>query len=502
MINGTGAPNPGAVAFTITPATLGDLYSLVPATFRTGTAPPVGTPEYFMAVNSSASAGTVETQVYAWRFHVDFVTPANSTFGLGATTHRMAIVTVNGFVDAFTATASNIVPQTGTTALLDTLGDKIMTPVVYQNLGGVESLYASQTVNNNQGGTGPTAIRWYQFNVTGSTIPATPVQQQTFNNAADGLWRWMPSISVDAQGNMAIAYSASSSTSEPSIRYAGRLAADPLNTLAQGEAVMTAGGGHQTSCSGRWGDYSALSIDPADNLTFWHTHEYYSATSSGCWNTRIGNFKFQTGGATPTPTPTPSATPTATPSVTPGGTPTPTPTPYPATPTATPSATPGGTPTPTPTHQHPTATPATPTATPTPTPTATPTATPTRHLHQPRPQHQPQRRDAATPTVTPLRRHLHQHQRQQPPPPCTDRTTPTPTPTPTPTCPHHPQRQRQHPSRLQRRRPSTSPLVCAFRLATTLASAGSSSRGQRPKHVLLRVKGPSLTGFGIAQCAG
>ena len=55
---------------------------------------------------------------------------------------------------------------------------------------------------------------------------------------------------------------------------------------------VTAGGGHQTSTSGRWGDYSALAIDPADNLTFWHTHEYYSATSNAAWNTRIGSFKF------------------------------------------------------------------------------------------------------------------------------------------------------------------------------------------------------------------
>src|SRR5205085_4632952 len=112
-----------------------------------------------------------------------------------------SIITVTPFVDAYTATTSAIVPQVGTTALLDTLGDKLMTPLVYQNLGGVESIYASHTVNNNQNGTGPTAIRWYQFNVTGNTIPATPAQQQTFNNNADGLWRFMPSINVDRQGN-------------------------------------------------------------------------------------------------------------------------------------------------------------------------------------------------------------------------------------------------------------------------------------------------------------
>jgi hypothetical protein len=291
MINGTGAPNPGAVAFTILPAGLGDSYSLVPATFRAGSAPPIGTTEYFLAVDSPATADVVLTQVKAWKFHVDFTTPGNSTFGVGANRTPDGTITVNGFVDAFTTTTL-LVPQNGTPRKLDTLGDKIMTPLVYQNLGGTESLWASQTVNNNQGGTGPTAIRWYQFNVTGGTIPSTPAQQQTFNNSADGLWRWMPSIAVDAQGNMAIGYSVSSATSEPSIRYAGRLAGDAANSLAQGEALMIAGVGHQTSSSGRWGDYSYLSIDPTDNLTFWHTNEYFTATSSAGWSTRVGKFKF------------------------------------------------------------------------------------------------------------------------------------------------------------------------------------------------------------------
>ncbi|MGA9998369.1 MAG: DUF4214 domain-containing protein, partial [Pyrinomonadaceae bacterium] len=298
MVNGTGAPNPGAIAFTITPANLGDKYSLVPATFRNGISPVTGgttvTPEYFMAINSSATAGTVENQVFTWRFHADFVTPANSTFGVGAGHTPDGTTTVTNFVDAFTSAGTAIVPQNGTTRLLDTLGDKLMYPLVYQNLGGVESIYASHTINNNQGGTGPTAIRWYQLNVTGSTIPATPTQQQTFNNAADGLWRFMPSLAVDGAGNLAIGYAESSSTTEPAIAYAGRLLADPPNTLAQGEAILQAGGGHQTSASGRWGDYSATHIDPTDNCSFWHTNEYYSATSGSAWNTRIGTFKFPT----------------------------------------------------------------------------------------------------------------------------------------------------------------------------------------------------------------
>ena len=56
---------------------------------------------------------------------------------------------------------------------------------------------------------GPTAVSWYQFDVTGGSFPATPVQQQEWTNGNDGLWRWMASIAVDQDGNTAIGYSTS-----------------------------------------------------------------------------------------------------------------------------------------------------------------------------------------------------------------------------------------------------------------------------------------------------
>ena len=204
-----------------------------------------------MDVNSSSTAGTVETQVFVRRFHVDFATPANSTFGVGAAHTPDGIITVNGFKDAFSATTSDLCPNgtVTTTQWLDTLGDKIMYPLIYQNLGGVESIYADQTIllATDATLTGPTAVRWYQFNMTGNTIPATPTQQQDWNNGADGLFRWMPSINVDWQGNVAIGYSTSSTTLNPEIRYAGRLAGDPPNDMAQGEATLITAGGHQTT---------------------------------------------------------------------------------------------------------------------------------------------------------------------------------------------------------------------------------------------------------------
>ena len=169
-----------------------------------------------------------------------------------------------------------------------------MYPLIYQNIGGVESIYADQTIllATDATLTGPTAVRWYQFNMTGNTIPATPTQQQDWNNGADGLFRWMPSINVDWQGNVAIGYSTSSTTLNPEIRYAGRLAGDPPNDMAQGEATLITSGGHQTNNPGRWGDYSTMFVDPTDSCTFWHTNEYYTATSGAGWATRVGSFRF------------------------------------------------------------------------------------------------------------------------------------------------------------------------------------------------------------------
>jgi len=295
-----------AIGFTLSATDVGASYSFIAATFREGDPPPSGTNDMVLAIDSPATGGVTLTQVHARFFHVDFVNPANAVFGLGPNHAPNAEITVDGFIDAFTNTTSDLVPQQGTSVTLDTLGDKIMTPVYYQNLAGTESLWADSTVCTEATCAQPTGVRWYQFDVTGNIFPATPVQQQTWTNNNDGLWRWMPSITVDQSGNTVIGYSASSTTAVPSIRYAGRLVNDPPSNLAEGEAVMFAGVGPQTSHS-RWGDYTRTEVDPSNGMDFWHINQY---VSGGEWHTRIGKFNFVGPQGTPTPTPTPTPIPT------------------------------------------------------------------------------------------------------------------------------------------------------------------------------------------------
>ena len=83
-------------------------------------------------------------------------------------------------------------------------------------------------------------MQWAQINVTAGTVAATPVQQQIYSPDSV-IHRFMGSLAVDSQGNMALGFSASSSAVFPQIRYAGRLAGDTLSTLGQGEATLFAG---------------------------------------------------------------------------------------------------------------------------------------------------------------------------------------------------------------------------------------------------------------------
>src|SRR4029077_1851011 len=115
----TGGPA-HAIGFTLSATDVGASYSFVAATAKPiGDPAPAGRNEMVLAIDSPASGGVTLTQVHARFFHVDFATPANSTFGVGAGHAPNAEIAVNGFIDAFTNT-TDLVPQSGPSIKLDT----------------------------------------------------------------------------------------------------------------------------------------------------------------------------------------------------------------------------------------------------------------------------------------------------------------------------------------------------------------------------------------------
>jgi hypothetical protein len=140
---------------------------------------------------------------------------------------------------------------------------------------------------------GHAGVRWYELRNTGSGWSI--YQQGTYSPDAEH--RWMGSVALNGAGDIGLEYTASSSNIYPQIRYTGRFKDDPLGTMTIAEGTIVAGGGAQTSPS-RWGDYSMMSVDPVDDMTFWATNEYYQQDGSYDWNTRIAAISL--GGATTT----------------------------------------------------------------------------------------------------------------------------------------------------------------------------------------------------------
>jgi alkylated DNA nucleotide flippase Atl1 len=247
---------------------------LQPVDLDGSTLPPAGAPANFLL--------WPDTNTYrVYHFHVDFSNPANTTFTLfGSSPAAPFTVMCPG--------NRSCIPQKGTTARLDAIGDRLMFRSTYRNFGDHESIVGNYTVSVS----GIAGIRW--FELRGVTAgPVSTFQEGTYS--PDSTHRWMGSIAMDKQGNMLLGFSASDANIFPQIRYTGRLVTDPLGTMPQGEAHLFDGTGSQNDNSFfRWGDYSDMTVDPVDDQTFWYTQEYYATTSSFNWRTRIGNTKLGT----------------------------------------------------------------------------------------------------------------------------------------------------------------------------------------------------------------
>jgi hypothetical protein len=247
--------------------------SLLPSDVDGTTAPPAGEPDFFMNFGSNS--------LNLFKFHVDFTTPANSTF-TGPTVISVA---------AFTAACSGggtCIPQPSTSNKLDSLADRLMYRLAYRNFGTHESLVVTHSVTVSvHKRSSVTGVRWYEIR-SPNGMP-TVFQQGTFSPDANS--RWMGSIAMDKNGDIALGYSESSGSLFPSIAYTGRVPSDALGTMESENTIIT-GLGSQTGSLHRWGDYSSMSIDPSDDCTFWYTTEYLQATGSFNWSTRIASFKF------------------------------------------------------------------------------------------------------------------------------------------------------------------------------------------------------------------
>jgi len=237
---------------------------------------PAGTPGQFITINDDGWGGSDQIWIYA--LNANWTTPANSTFA------RTQTIAVNAFDSDFGSSWDNI-SQPGSQKL-DAVNQILMYRAQYINFGSYQSIVCCHTVDVDN--TDHAGIRWYELRNTGSGWSIR--QQGTY--APDAHSRWMGSISMNINGEIGLGYSISSTTLYPGIRIVGQSAS--ANSAASGVMDIPEYNVQSSSYSqgsyNRWGDYAQMSVDPADQTTFWFTTEYLLSISNK--GTKIVAFKI------------------------------------------------------------------------------------------------------------------------------------------------------------------------------------------------------------------
>ena len=262
--------------------------SLLPADIDSPTLPPAGEDQF--AIGSVGDVDNSHLSVYSVHVNNPNDWTQGATFTGNNDSQLVAIATFNpacnGNYDG------NCVPQFGVSDLLDSLGGRLMYRFVYYQDATLQHWYVNFDVAASDQPGSQNGVRWMEFMAPNSVVQPTDIsilQQGTY--APDGNWRWMGSIARDQNNDVLLGYSESNTSMYPSIFIAGRTPSDPLNTL-ESEVAVVNGTGSQIGSSNRWGDYSAMRIDPVDNCTFWYTTEYYLVTQEFDWSTQIAAANF------------------------------------------------------------------------------------------------------------------------------------------------------------------------------------------------------------------
>jgi len=216
---------------------------------------------------------------------------------LGAVTFNHQFVLI-GDIEGPSFPALPDAPQ-ATIATLIEVNDRRALNAVWRN----NELWVSTTILPNAGpDLNQTTAHWFNLNASGvGSILLTDQGDVGAEDLGASTYTFFPSLMVDKCGNMGIGFAASNNQIYASACYTGRLSTDPAGTV-QSTGMLAAGLDYYTrtfnSGRNRWGDYSGISIDPGDEVTFWVYNEYADArgtplgtpTETGRWATEWGSF--------------------------------------------------------------------------------------------------------------------------------------------------------------------------------------------------------------------
>ena len=285
----TGDPNAQMVGFPLPGSVNSGFYSPGGFSCVGPNLPPAGTPHPIVYLQDDAWNGVSNDHLKIWNISVDWNTPSNSSIS------QPQSITTSAFDSVFDNGSFNNLDEPGRKgADIDALQATMMYMTNYRRFGSHNSAVMNFVVDLD-GRDELAGIRWYELRQANDGAPWTIHQEGTYTQP-DGHSAFSGSINIDAAGNIGLGYTIVSSTVYTSLRYTGRLASDPLGTMTMGEQFIVDGDTNNNRRDGRYGDYSQLTIDPTDDMTFWHIGEYMQGASTEVRKSHVAAFKVTEGG--------------------------------------------------------------------------------------------------------------------------------------------------------------------------------------------------------------
>ncbi len=236
-------------------------------------------------LQDDAWGGVSQDHVKFWTIDVDWTTPSNST--ISAATQ----INTTPFISVFDGGSFSNLTQPNGGVPIDALQATIMNQAQFRKFATHNSAIFNFVVDTDATGGELAGIRWFEFRQPADNTPWTLYQEGTYT-APDGRHAWHGSMIMDGAGNIGMGYSSMSGPTTTDIvrvssYYTGRFDGDALGTMTVAEELIANGNANIPGL--RYGDYSKMDIDPADDATFWFINEYMNSGRKGV----VGAFQLQ-----------------------------------------------------------------------------------------------------------------------------------------------------------------------------------------------------------------
>lgn len=226
-----------------------------------------------MYMQDDAWSGIDTDHVKLWNVDIDWETPENSEVSAAVE------LSTTEFVSVFDGGSFSNLPQPNGGATVDALQATIMNQAQYRKFATYNSALFNFVIDVDGSSTKQAGVRWYELRQTADGEPWEIYQEGTYT-APDNRHAWNASLIMDVQGNIGMGYTGMSSanSTDDSVLlgsyYTGRYSGDPINVMTIDEGTIMAGDANISST--RYGDYSKIDVDPANDKKFWFVNEVRS----------------------------------------------------------------------------------------------------------------------------------------------------------------------------------------------------------------------------------